>query len=58
MKIGQRVQTPHGPGTIKAIETVSDKHPRAGVKHDEYPEKMPRFRDNLLYYFLTDLKKI
>lgn len=57
-KINDRVQTKHGPGTIKVIEKISDKHPRAGVLHDEYPMKMPRFKDNLLYYFLTDLEKI
>ena len=54
-KIGQRVETPHGPGEIMVIETVSDKHPRAGVKHDIKPKV---FTFDILYYFFEDLKNI
>ena len=57
MKIGQRVQTPHGPGTVKVIEKLSDRFPRAGVLHDVFPGGMPRiFTDDILYYFFTELK--
>jgi len=53
MKIGQRVQTPHGPGTVKVIENYK----RAGVLHDVFPGGMPRiFTDDILYYFFTELK--
>jgi hypothetical protein len=58
MKPGQRVQTKHGPGTIKVIERVSEKYPRAGVLLDNYPENYPKFTDNLLYYFFTEIELI
>ena len=55
MKVGQRVNTKHGIGTIVKIETICAKHPRAGVKHDVSPKG---FKDDILYYFFNDIKKI
>jgi len=55
MKIGQRVNTQHGIGTIIKIETICGKHPRAGVKHDI---NLKGFKDDILYYFFNEIKKI
>lgn len=55
MKIGQRVNTPHGAGTIIVIETICNKHPRVGVKHDKFPDKPKIYKDDILYYFFDEI---
>jgi hypothetical protein len=51
MKIGDRVITKHGPGTIKKIEHFCDKFASYGILHDTFPVDMPRtFKDDILYY--------
>jgi hypothetical protein len=54
-KVGNMVNIPHGKGIVKFIETVCDKHPRAGVKHDIQPKG---FTDEILYYFFNEITKI
>lgn len=53
LKVGDKVQTKHGPGVIVKLETVSDFHPRFGVKHDV---KAKGFSDEILYYFKNEIK--
>jgi hypothetical protein len=55
MKIGDIVETPHGKGVIKVIETICDKHPRAGVKHDIQPKG---FTYEILYFFFDEIKRL
>jgi len=52
MKIGQRVQTPHGIGTVAKKEHYgSQKKYQLGVKHDVFLKDIPRmYTDDILYY--------
>lgn len=59
MKIGDRVSTEHGNGTI--VETASIyKRVRHTVKHDVFPEGMGRsiFPKGVLAYFEDEIKLI
>ena len=59
MKIGTRVKTPHGIGTIKNI-TPYNTFNRYGVKHDAVPKKivLSGFKNSVVYYFEKELKKL
>ena len=58
MKLGDRVITEHGPGTIKKVEHFCDKFPSYGILHDIFPVNMSRvFKDDILYYRKDELKE-
>lgn len=59
MKIGDRVITPDGVGTIKDIEfPYSENIKRYGVLHDVFPaDKSRGLKDDILYYLKKDVKK-
>jgi len=59
MKIGQRVNTPDGPGHIEKIEgDSSNKFQRFGVKHDVFLENKPRmYTEDILFYTRKDVTK-
>lgn len=56
MKIGARVETPHGIGTIKAIESYNT-FERYGVGHDSTPDDldMELYRDGVVFYFRGEI---
>lgn len=59
MKIGDRVSTEHGDGTI--VYTVSIyKRVRHAIRHDVFPDNVSRslFHDGLLAYFEDEIKLI
>lgn len=59
MKVGDMVITPHGPGTIKAIDLPNSRAISYGVLHDTFPEKMSRvFKDDILYYQKRELQVV
>jgi len=67
MEIGDRVNTPHGIGTIMDVEEVSNqaknvkyKTGRFGVKHDFFPTVLygKMYRSNIIYYFPREINII
>lgn len=58
-KVGDKVYTPDGPGTLLVFEDYGNRpfQFRVGVKHDNYPEKrIPNmFKDDVLYYFPEEI---
>ena len=59
MKIGQRVNTPDGPGHIEKVEgDNSSKIQRYGVKHDIFPKDKPMmYAGDILFYTRKDVTK-
>jgi hypothetical protein len=65
MKVGQRVITKYGNGTIVDLEgaygTESNQWFRYGVKHDEYIKSYKGYFDKvgneILYFFKTELQE-
>ncbi len=62
MSIGDRVRTPHGPGTIKGIERFGTRPEqfRFAVKHDVFPasRSLEQFPDELFYIFLSEIEPL
>jgi hypothetical protein len=60
MKIGDKVNTPDGIGTIKDIEFPHNEHlKRYGVLHDVFPANRPRIYPNdILYYPKHEVQRI
>ncbi|AIF52016.1 hypothetical protein [Pelosinus sp. UFO1] len=61
MKIGERVTTKYGSGTIKAMEgpygTQSNPWYRYGVLHDIFPLSVPRmFKNDIMYFNKKELR--
>ena len=59
MRIGDRVITDEGIGTIKKIDLPESVNFRFGVLHDVWPTRFNResFKNDLLYYFPNELKQ-
>jgi hypothetical protein len=60
-RIGDRVKTKYGTGTIKATEgpygTYSAPWYTYGVLHDTFPADVPRmFTDNIMYFMERELE--
>jgi hypothetical protein len=55
-KIGDRVKTVYGTGQIVCFETISDKYPRAGVRHIE----TPRYFDDgeIMFFFFNEIELV
>jgi hypothetical protein len=55
IKIGTRVKTQFGEGTVQAQEPAgrSSSSDRVGILHDEYPANVPRMYKNDIMYFFT-----
>jgi hypothetical protein len=51
MRVGDRVTTEHGPGTIMKVEHFCSAFPSYGILHDVFPANKPRmYKDDILYY--------
>ena len=59
MRVGDRVNTPHGVGTIKEIKAHRG-FKTYGVLHDIFPKQFSIgfFTNNILYYFDREITKL
>lgn len=60
MKIGDKITTIHGIGTIKTIEfPETERIKRYGILHDVFPSSVPRmYKDDIMYYFTHEVTKL